>query len=229
MKKLEILFSEVCNLYGDRGNITLLKQCFEEENFVFTTLLEEPYFVKHKVDFLYLGPMSESTQERVIEKLRPYKEKIKTMIEEGVVFLFVGNAMEILGKEIILEDGSILKGLGIFDIITKRHPKKRYNSLLLGQYERRKMVGYISQSSTPTIKEKPFLKVLKEKSNIEKEGIHVKNFFGTRMLGPILVLNPYFTKSILKLLDYEKPLPYEEELIIAYEKRVKEYQKDIQY
>ena len=34
------------------------------------------------------------------------------------------------------------------------------------------MVGYISQSSTPTIKEKPFLKVLKEKSNLEKEGMY---------------------------------------------------------
>lgn len=225
--KCEILFKEVCNLYGDYGNVMLLKKCFPKE-IIETSFNEVPYFVNHKVDFLYLGPMSESMQEKVIQKLLPYKERIKELIEENTVFLFTGNAIEILGSE-IKEETKTIKGLNLFQITTKRHPENRYNSLVLATYKDSEIVGYISSSSTPTIKEPSLFQVVKEKNNLKEEGIHYKNFFGTTLLGPILVLNPKFTKNLLSLLGYHKKLPFERELYFAYEKRLSEYKKEIEY
>src|SRR5574344_916014 len=193
--KLEILFPEVCNLYGDRGNITLLEKCFPTHDFIYTSLLDEPYFVHHDVNFIYLGPMSDSMQEKVIQKLMPYQKRIKELIEHDVVFLFTGNALEILGKEIIDESGKSIHGLNIFNIMTKKTPNQRYNSLVLGSIDEHKIVSYVSTSSTSVIHEPRLMDVLKEKNNSNEEGIHVHNFFGTYLLGPLLVLNPYFTKT----------------------------------
>ena len=84
---------------------------------------------------------------------------------------------------------------------------------------------YTSKSS-----ESPLFTVIKEKNNEKQEGVLKNNFFGTNLLGPILILNPYFTKYLFSLLGYKKKLYLEKELIEAYEERVKEYQNaEIKY
>lgn len=223
--KVEILFSEVCNLFGDSWNAKYLEKCLEKEKIYYTSLLDTPKFVQEKIDFIYLGSMSENIQERVIEKLMPYKERIKELINDGCIFLMTGNAMEIMGKQII--DGNRkIKCLDIFDITSKRDYEHRYNSLVLGHFEK-DIVGYKSQFSSSVINEQSLFDIKKEVNGATKEGIHVHNFFGTNLLGPILILNPYFTKYLLSLMGYKNKLPYEKELIDAYKVRVEEYKKDI--
>ena len=113
--KIEILFPEFCNLYGDISNMKYLKKCLPNANFIETAFDEEPCFAKEKVNFIYLGPMTENMQEKVITKLKPYKERIEELIEENVIFLITGNAIEIFGKYIENEDGSKIEALGVFD------------------------------------------------------------------------------------------------------------------
>ena len=60
--KIEILFPEFCNLYGDMFNMKYLKKCLPEAEFIETALEEEPTFVKENVNLIYLGPMTEKTQ-----------------------------------------------------------------------------------------------------------------------------------------------------------------------
>lgn len=109
--KIEILFPESCNLYGDTSNMKYLKKCLPNEEYIETWLEAEPAFVSQDVDFIYMGAMTERMQERVIQKLLPYKERIKELIEKNVVFLLTGNAIEVLGKYIENEDGSKIEGL----------------------------------------------------------------------------------------------------------------------
>ena len=52
------------------------------------------------------------------------------------------------------------------------------------------------------------------------EGIFYKNFYGTYILGPFLILNPYFVKYILKSLGVEENLVFEKEIIDAYNDRL---------
>ena len=86
--KIEILFPEYCNLFGDMSNMGYLKQCLPHGEFIETALDSEPRFLTEPMDLVYLGPMTERGQERVIEKLMPYKERINSLIQEGRVFLF---------------------------------------------------------------------------------------------------------------------------------------------
>ena len=223
---IEILFEEICNLYGDQGNVNYLEQNFD--NIIKTSYIDEPYFVKNEVKMIYLGPMSEKNKIKVLNKLKPYKNRIKELIDNNTVFLFTGNAFEILGKTIKTNDNEVIEGLNLLDIETTENQENRYNSLYLGKFNDIEIVGYKSQSSNSIINEKPLFETIREENNSKNEGLRKNNFFGTNLLGPILILNPDFTKYIFKLLNKDDIL-YEVELIDAYNKRLEEYKSDIKY
>ena len=98
--KIEVLFPEFCNLYGDMSNIEYLHKCIPEAEIIYTSIDEEPAFLTQNVNLIYLGPLTERKQEIVINKLKPYKEKIEELINNKTPFLFTGNAVEVLGKYI---------------------------------------------------------------------------------------------------------------------------------
>lgn len=228
--KIEILFPEFCNLYGDMFNMKYLKMCLQEEEFIETALGETPKFVNDEVNLIYLGPMTEKTQEKVINVLKPYREKIKQLIEKNVVFLFTGNALEILGKYIENEDGSKIEGLGIFDVYSKRNMMNRHNSYLIGKFEDIEVVGFKSQFTMMYGDNSNiyFLEVengigINEKSKLE--GIMKNNFIGTYLIGPLLILNPLLTKKIIERMGEKPKLALEEDTMSAYELRLKELKK----
>lgn len=230
MIKIEVLFSEVCNLYGDLFNIKYLQKSIKEVECVYTSLTDEPKFVTEDVDLIYMAPMTEKTQEIVIQKLKPYKDRIKELIEKNKVFLLTGNAFEVFEKYIENEDGTKIDGLDIIPIYAKRRMMNRFNSLFLGKIEDIKIVGFKAQfSMSYGDNSNNYVFESIKGSGINKEskyeGYRVNNFIGTYLLGPILVLNPYFTKYILKLIGQEEKVAFEDVAIENYEKRLEEFEK----
>ncbi len=92
--KIEVLFPEFCNLYGDMSNIEYLHKCIPEAEIIYTSIDEEPAFLTQNVNLIYLGPLTERKQEIVINKLKPIdknfksestpKEVVEEVIEEFV-------------------------------------------------------------------------------------------------------------------------------------------------
>ena len=230
MLKIEVLFPEICNLFGNMYNIKYLEKSVQDIEIIYTSLTDTPKFVDEKVDMIYMAPMTENSQELVIEKLKPYTDKIKELIEQNQLFLVIGNALEIFGKYIENEDGSRIEGLGITNLYAKRDMMHRYNSLFLGKIEDIKIVGFKSQfaMSYGDNSSNYLFDALKGPGINEAskfEGIRINNFMGTYVLGPILVLNPYFTKYLLKLIGIKDiNLAYEEEAESCYKIRLKEFE-----
>lgn len=227
-KKIEILFPEFCNLYGDISNMKYLKKCIPNATFIETSFDEDLAFTNRDISLIYLGPMTEKMQEKVITKLKPYKEKIEELIEKGVIFLITGNAIEIFGEYIENEDGSKIEGLGIFNINAKRDMMNRHNSIFVGKYEDIDIVGFKSQFTFAygDNEEKYFAKVEKGiglNKDSKYEGICKNNFIATYLIGPILILNPLLTKKIIKKMGIEKEeIAFEKDIMAAYEQRLKE-------
>ena len=229
--KIEVLFPEFGNLFGDISNISYLRKCLPDAEIIETAINSKPAFVEQDVNLIYMGPMSERAQEIVIQKLLPYKSKIEELIEKNVAFLFVGNSVETLGKYIENEDGSKIEGLGIFDIYAKRDMMNRKNSNVIGKFEDIEVVGFQSQFTDVygNNKENYFLELevgMGIGENSKLEGIKKNNFIGTYVIGPILILNPLFTQKLLKMMGVEEPkLALEKEVMTAYESRLKEFKE----
>ena len=90
------------------------------------------------------------------------------------------------------------------------------------------------QEAANKIKEKDaFISVTKGYGSFidaKTEGIRKNNLYGTYLLGPFLIQNPLFTKYLMGKLGVENPqLAFEEEIMKAYDVRVKEFKTDIEF
>lgn len=226
---VEILFQEVCGLYGDSQNPTYLQATLPDAEFVYTRLTDTPYFVKHTPDLIYIGCMSESTQRRVIEKLLPLKDRIEALIDGGTPILATGNACEIFTKRIDYVTENIqVEGLGIFDLTVRTDLFNRYNGMVLGEFEDMKIVGFRSQFSFiyGDNAENYFLKCTRGDGihpGSKLEGMRKNNLFCTQLIGPILPLNPLFCEYFIRLCGVEAKAAFRESAMDAYQQRLKEF------
>lgn len=226
---VEILFQEVCGLYGDSQNPIYLQATLPDADFVYTRLTDTPYFVQHDPDLIYIGSMSESTQRRVIEKLKPFKSRIEALVNAGTPILATGNASEIFAKRIdYVTEKLQVDALGFFDLTVRTDLFKRYNGMVLGEFQDLKVVGFRSQFSFlyGNNEDCYFLKCLRGDgihpgSNLE--GMRKNNLICTQLIGPILPLNPLFCEYLLGLCGIKAQAAYRVTAMDAYNQRLKEF------
>lgn len=217
---IEVLYPELCNLYGDSANVRYLQACVPEAEIVYTHNCSVPRFVTEKVDLLYLGSLSEPSQVLAVSRLLPYLERLEELIREGTPVLCTGNAVELLGLYIEDPDGHTEDMLGLYRFYARRDMDHRHNSMFLGEFGDIPVVGAKSQFSF-LYGEFPgdFIRVKGGYGNNPEdlnEGFRDGNLFATYLLGPFLVLNPLFTKHLLGLLGVDRPLAFEKEVMEAY-------------
>lgn len=228
--KIEILYPELCCLYGDKGNTKFLQQCLPEAEFVYTQLNEKPHFLTEDIDLCCMYSMSEQSQERILSRLMPYKEELKAAFAGSkTLFLFTGNALELLGSYIQREDGSKVEALDMFDTYAVRQAPNRFNTLIRADFEGMTLLGYTSRfSHTYGITAELAMAKVSIGTGCEPgsklEGIRSGRIIATYMLGPVLVANPDFAKWLLTALGIEEPkLPFEADLYKAYEVKKQEF------
>ncbi len=232
---VEILFPEVANLYGELSNIRFM---FGKTNhrLINTHLEDIPAFAESAPDFIYMGAMSENAQELAINRLLPYKNRLKELINQGTFILLTGNAGDVFLNEIVDKENNIkLNGLGIVDGITERRMMKRHNSLYLGNtdmegIEKKKIVAFKSQFTRTAYSDSysPLFTTIRGYGRGLKpgsdEGVRINNLMITELLGPLLILNPFFTEGVLGcMVECEPKLPYFDVAVDVYNKRVEEF------
>jgi len=228
---IEVLFPELCNLYGDAMNAEYLYRALPGSEIIKSTLKSRPAFIEKNVDFIYLGSMTEDSQALAIEALKQYREKLLELIENKTLILATGNAMELFGTHIENEDGSYIKALDFLNLHSKRRMMRRYSSIYLGTFEAIEIVGFKSQfahiydddnKDTPALFDT--IRGAGRKPGQKEEGARINNFITTSVLGPLLILNPPFTRYLLSLLNVHScVLPYENEILTAYNARLSEF------
>ena len=190
------LYYDLLNLYGESGNIKILKKYFDEQGIKtkihFVTLNDEINL--NNIDIVYIGNGTSNNQELALKHLVKYKNEIKNYIENNGLFISTGNSLELFGKQI---DNN--KALNIFDFNSINEDFRIvdeviFKSELLNEY----IIGFQNQERIIKINDNHLFKVIKGTGNYPKceyEGIKYKNFYGTHLIGPLLVRNP-------KLLEY---------------------------
>ncbi|MDD5823846.1 MAG: hypothetical protein PUD55_05480 [Firmicutes bacterium] len=233
--RIEVLYPEICNLFGELGNIRCLKESMPEAEIIETHIKDKPRFLDEDVNLVYMGTMTERSQIMVIEALKPYKDRIKDRIHEGLPMLVTGNAIEVFGKDIIEDDVKVTEGIGLFNFESRRSSIHRVNHLYVGDFkvsdtEVIKVAGFKSlfgYAYGPAFECKLFDTVLGYGANeeIKEEGIRCHNFMATYLTGPLLILNPPFAQWLMReIMGAKDAVPaHYEAAMEAYNYRIEEY------
>jgi CobQ-like glutamine amidotransferase family enzyme len=235
---IEMLFPEIANLHGDNANIGYLAQCRPDARVIRTGLTDTPAFVAGPVDLVYLGAMTEQGQLKAIERLRPHRDRIESLIEAGTAFLFTHNALEVLGTRIRNDDMHYdVPGVGVFGFESTLRMFGRYNGKVMGTVPEvgaeHPVLGYKSQFSMVSVAQwlPGFLTAergIGRNTATAVEGVRLGNFMGTSLLGPLLIANPHFTRSLLVQLDpdSEPRLAHEQLALAAYDARLNDFRDE---
>lgn len=195
--------------YGDKGNIIVLKKRCEWRGIGVSVLsLNEgfnPIELK-KCDLLFMGGAQDRQQKIVSIDFHKKSNVLSNLIEEGIPGLYICGAYQFLGKYYKEADGTIIKGLGIFDLHTE-NPGEHINRLIgnividsmLG-----KLVGFENHGGRTFLGKgiNPLGTVIKGYGNNGKdntEGAIYKNSIGSYFHGPILPKNPKLSDHLIKV------------------------------
>lgn len=209
MKEIQILhlFPRLLSLYGEYGNVVMLKATLEQKGCAVTVTECEDGSVDYSAyDFIYVGSGTEDNLMVALQRLLPHIQSVKESIESGKVWLATGNAMALFGKTLTRKETQ--PAIGAFGYAATIDDSKRFLGDVLTAGEPATL-GFINTSCIYTGIENPMLELCLNKNlgNDKKsvaEGIREKNFFGTQLIGPFLVKNPHYMETVCSLLTGEE-------------------------
>ena len=226
MIKVLHLYYDLLNLYGEQGNILALKRAFKNQN----VEIEVDYLsVQDKIDFkkydlVYLGSGSTENLLIALEDIKRHKKELKKYIESKKVLLATGNSYLLFGQKI-----NNLNALGIFDYYAASSEKMAHESLM-ELYQEKDVIGFQNREFIVNNKKNHLFKVkegLCDNLKSEYEGYHEYNFYGTFVIGPLLIRNPHFTNKLVKEIMEKNNLichEYEDKILVdAYNQYIKNF------
>ena len=226
--KTEILFPEVANLCGDLMNVTYLRQSCPEMEVVETGLKDRPAFPDGGVDLGYVGSATERGLQLMVQALTPYKAELERYVDGGGLMLATGNALDALGEYVVIDGKRAFDGLGILPTHAEYHMMKRHNSFLLGSFQDMEIVGFKSlfghDPGTGLFK---VVRGVGRRPGSLVEGFRRGGLMATYLIGPLLPLNPPFTRYLLEQMGArDVHLAFEDTAMKAYRARVEEFRDE---
>ncbi|WP_346936918.1 type 1 glutamine amidotransferase [Clostridium sp.] len=201
------LYPDLLNVYGDIGNILILKHRAEKRGIDVTvknvSIGDE--FSPEDFDIVFFGGGQDYEQSIVSEDLvETKKQGITDYIESGKVFICICGGYQLLGKTYETSTGEVLEGLGVLDIYTKASNERLIgNSIIYNEFFNETYVGFENHSGKTYIGDLTPLGIVKygfgNNGEDKKEGCIYKNTFCTYFHGSLLSKNPELTDRLLSL------------------------------
>lgn len=228
--KIEVLFPEVCNLYGDLQNVQYLKRCCDEIEIVETDLRTRPRFLNEDIALVYMGSATEQGLRLAADALRPLRAEIQAKLDAGQRMLLTGNAQDIFLTRIESDKAPVIEGVGLLPGYAGYEMMKRHNSFFLGQFEGMDIVGFKSLfgHTRDAGEENGWFTAergIGRNPETAVEGFRIGRLFATYLIGPLLILNPPLCKWFLRELGLPDTLAFEDAAMDSYEKRVAEFRE----
>lgn len=217
------LFPDFMSLYGEYANITVLRRHLETIGVSVTvravTCEDTPDF--QGMDLIYMGAGTERKQKLALEKLRPFADELRSVIEKNTLLIFTGSAMEILGASITDAAGKVWPGLELADFTTTETEKRSPEDVIAVSELWNAVnpaVGFMNKCSVTHGVTSPLFKELLlgfgNEAERGPEGYMSGNILSTHLTGPVLVKNPDFLDYVIRRLFALKGWDCPEELPI---------------
>lgn len=201
------LYPDLLNVYGDIGNILILKQRAEKRGIKVNVqnISLNDNFTAEDYDLVFFGGGQDYEQSIVSKDLvENKKDEIISYIETGKVFLCICGGYQLLGKTYATYTGETLDGLGVLDIYTEGSKDRLIgNSIIYNEEFDETYVGFENHSGKTYIGDLKPLGIVKHgfgnNGTDKTEGCIYKNTFCTYFHGSLLAKNPELADRLLTL------------------------------
>lgn len=200
------LYPDVMNIYGDRGNVIALRYRCEARGIGFHLVevnIGDP-FDPAEFDLVLIGGGQDREQRRIADDLVARGPALRHAIDHGLPALAVYGGFQLFGHRYIDHDGSVIPGIGVFDLET-RHPgpvASRCIGDVVLETELGEVVGFENHGGRTylALDQAPFGRVRRGFGNNAEdgfEGARRNNAIGTYLHGSLLPKNPHLADELI--------------------------------
>lgn len=208
--KLLHMYPNVLDLYGDSGNVEVLKYRCEKRGIeleISRHIMEQPDDIDFcEQDVIYLGGGADYEQQLLAKDLMDCKDRIFNAYNKGVFLLMICGGYQLMGQYYKDSNGEKIPGLGLFGYHTEASSNKRDRCIgnivletdILGKPY--KVIGFENHGGQTTEVSRAFGKVLSGSGNIrggKHEGYCEERVIATYLHGPLLSKNPKIADYII--------------------------------
>lgn len=205
MIRIAHLYPDMLNLYGDRGNIIVLKSRLKARGIDCTVdnITMGKNFNADDYDMLFIGGGQDFEQDVLLDDLKKGKDvQISKAIHGGTVVLAICGGYQMLGKYYQTYDGKKLEYLGALDFYTVGKEERMIGNYAFRTKEGIEVAGFENHSGRTYLGKglEPLGKVIKGYGNNGEdgtEGVRFKNTFATYSHGPVLPKNSQFADLLI--------------------------------
>jgi lipid II isoglutaminyl synthase (glutamine-hydrolysing) len=206
MKPLTLvhLYPREMNIYGDTGNVLVLRRRLEWRGLPVTVV---PVSVGDRLpdeaDILLGGGGQDAAQGEIGADFASRGAELRAMADDGVVMLTICGSYQMLGHEFVTQEGRRIAGVGVLDVTTHGQPVRLIGNNYVDTPDAGRLVGYENHSGLTMLGPgvRPLGSTQHGRGNNGKDGTEGAvrdNVIGTYLHGPVLAKSPQFADDLLR-------------------------------
>lgn len=198
------LYSNDMNIYGDFGNVLVLKRRLEWYGY-------KPVIINYNqgdklpdsVDIIVGGGGQDSGQDKIKSDLIKIGPKLIGFANNNIPMLVICGLYQLFGKFFKTSSGETIDGIGLFNIETYAKPERLIGNIITKSEEFGEIIGYENHSGQTFLGNsiKPLGIIQKGAGNNmtdNGEGARYKNVIGSYIHGSLLPKNPKIADYLIK-------------------------------
>ena len=202
--KLVHLYPREMNIYGDTGNVLVLRRRLEWRRLpVEIAPVAVGDLLPNDADVLLGGGGQDAAQGEIGADFASRGVQLRSMADDGVVMLAICGSYQMLGHEFITQEGRHIAGVGVLDVITRGQPQRLIGNNYVDTEDAGRLVGYENHSGLTDLGAgaRPLGRTQPGRGNNgrdQTEGAVRDNVIGTYLHGPVLAKSPRFADDLLR-------------------------------
>ena len=190
------LYPQEMNIYGDHGNLLVLKRRAEARGIRVQISDYHPGQIFPKDVNLLLGGGGQDSGQLVVQDDLPRIAKpVSELVQQGAAALVICGMYQLFGSYFRTATGQTIEGLKIFDLHTEAGATRMIGNITTQSAEFGEIIGYENHSGRTWLATgtQPFARAYKGTGNNGRdhsEGARLNNAIGSYLHGPLLPKNP---------------------------------------
>jgi CobQ-like glutamine amidotransferase family enzyme len=206
MKPLKLihLYPREMNIYGDTGNVLVLRRRLEWRGLpveVVPVHVGDP--LPTEADILLGGGGQDAAQGEIGADFVSRGAQLRAMADDGVVMLTICGSYQMLGHEFVTQEGRRIPGVGVLDVVTHGQHERLIGNNFVDTPDAGRLVGYENHSGLTELGPgvTPLGTTQAGRGNNGRDGTEGAvrgNVIGTYLHGPVLAKSPRFADDLIR-------------------------------